>query len=276
MGREKIMLYDIRDTDKAIATLQRLTGVSSAIWSNEKKKNVCRINYSDVDKDIERIIKRYNGYYPQIDNLEFVITHLTTSGNGCISILNDGLIDLKKAYQKSDSELRTFLEAKGIEIILDSKCLKYKGKYYDISYVKCPWNHESEEYAAWSVGRKFYYDFTVCGFLSINKNRPYAGNVHKRPEILMDLDNLLKTNLQNEWIQSHEAFEIVFKIPFRNILYDGWDSDTEDDIVMSYLTNAYMCMSLEPNTKEVLCRNETEIYPKQILECNRFTLWDRY
>lgn len=80
MGREKIMLYDIRDTDKAIATLQRLTGVSSAIWSNEKKKNVCRINYSDVDKDIERIIKRYNGYYPQIDNLEFVITHLTTSG----------------------------------------------------------------------------------------------------------------------------------------------------------------------------------------------------
>lgn len=270
------MLYDIRDADKAAATLERLTGVNSTVWSIERMKNACRINYSDVDKDIERIIKRFKGYYPRIDDFEFVITHLTTSGNGCISILNNGIIDLKKAYQKRDSELRTFLESKGIDILLDSNCLKYKGKYFDISFEDCPWDHDSEEYAAWSVGRKFYYDFTVCGFLSINENRPYGGNVHRRPEILWDLDKLLRTNLQNEWIQSHEAYEIVFKIPFENILYDGWDSDTEDDIVMSYLIDAYMCVSLEPETKEILCKNGIEIYPEQILECNRFTQWERY
>ncbi len=205
------MLYDIRDADKAASTLERITGVSSGVWLAEGMKNVRRIDYTDANKDIERIIKRYNGYRLCVNDLEMVITHVTTSGNGCVSILKDGIIDLKNAYQKRDSELRIFLESKGIDILLDSNCLKYRGKYYDISFDDCPWDHESEEYAAWSVGRKFYYDFTVCGFFSINGNRPYGGNVHRRPEILLDLDNLLKTDLQRDWMQSHQAYEIVFK-----------------------------------------------------------------
>ena len=270
------MLYDIRDADKAANTLERLTGVYSSEWLVERMKNVGRIDYSDADKDIERLVRRYNGHYPNIYDLDFVITHLTTSGNECSSILRDGIIDLKKAYKKRDSELRMFLELNGIEILIDSNCLKYKGKYYDISYEDCPWDDESEEYAAWSVGRKFYYDFTVCGFLSLNGNRPYGGNVHRRPEILWDLDKLLRTNLQEEWMQSHQPFEVVFRVPFRDIIYGGWDSDSEDEMVMSYLTDAYMCISTEPDTMEVLCKNGVEIAPEQILECNRFTLWDRY
>ena len=269
------MLYDIRDADKAACTLERITGVSSSVWSVEKMKNARRIDYTDADKDIERIIKRHNGYSPRVNDLEMVITHVTTSGNRCASILKDGILDLRSAYQKRDSELRIFLESKGIDILLDSNCLKYSGKYYDISFEDCPRDNESEEYAAWSVGRKFYYDFTVCGFFSINGNRPYDGNVHRRPEILWDLDNLLKTDLQRDWMQTHQAYEIVFKVPFRDILYGGWDSDTEEEMAMSYLTDAYMCVSTEPDTKDVLCKNGVEISPYQILECNRFTLWDR-
>lgn len=273
---EKLMLYDIRDADKAIATLNRLTGVDTDVWSIERIKNICRINYSDVDKDIEKIIKNYNGHYPIIDDLELVITHLTTSCNGCMSILKDGITDLRKVYQKKDSELRIFLDSKGIDIHLDSNCLKYKGQYYDISFEDCPWDHESEEYAAWSVGRKFFYDYAVCGFLSIDENRPYGGNVHRRPEILWDLDKLLGTNLQNEWIKTHKSYEIVYVVSFDDILYDGLADDAKDDIVMSYLIDAYMRVSLGPDTKEILCKNGIEIYPKQILACNQFTKWDWY
>lgn len=267
------MIYDIRDSDKAARTLERITGVSSDVWSAERIKDTCRIDYTDVDKDIGRIIKRNNGYIPRVNDLEMVITHVTTSGNGCSSILKNGIIDLRKAYQKSDSELRIFLESKGIDIQLESNCLKYNGKNYDISFKARPRYSESEEYAAWLVGRKFYYDFTVCGFFSINDKRPYGGNVHRRPEILWELDNLLKTDLQQKWMQSHQAYEIVFKVPFRDIIYSGWDSDTEEK-VMSYLTDAYMCVSTEPDTKEVLCKSGVEILPDQILECNRFTLWN--
>lgn len=258
------MLYDIRDADKAARTLERFTGVSSGVWLAE----------TDADLDIGQIVERNNGCCPHVNELEMIITHVTTSGNGCASILKDGIIDLKHAYQKRDSELRIFLESKGIDILLESNCLKYNGKYYDISIEDRPRNHESEEYAAWLVGQKFYYDFTVCGFFSINVNRPYGGNVHSRPEILWDLDNLLKTDLQREWMQSHQAYEIVFKVPFRDIVYGGWTNDPEE-MVMSYLTDAYMCVSMGPDTREVLCKNEVEIPPDQILECNRFTSWDR-
>lgn len=107
------MLYDIRDANKAAYTLKRITGVSSRVWLAERVKNARRIDYTDVDKDICQIIKRYNGYSPRVNEFEMVITHVTKSGNGCTSILKDGIIDLKSVYKKKDSALRLFLGAKG-------------------------------------------------------------------------------------------------------------------------------------------------------------------
>ena len=130
-------------------------------------------------------------------------------------------------------------------------------------------------YAAWSIGRKFYYDFTVCGFLSISKNDVYGGWVHCRPEILSDIDALLGTRLSDEWEASKESYAIVFKVPVSDTIYNGWDSDTESEMVKSYLYDAYMCSCIGPNTKEILCKNGVEILPNQILECYRFQEWDR-
>ena len=84
------------------------------------------------------------------------------------------MIDLVKAYKLPESELRQFLETNDVEIDVDSSWLIYKDECYDISYGKCPIDHESREYAAWSVGRKLYYDFTVCGFLSLNEKKIYG------------------------------------------------------------------------------------------------------
>lgn len=270
----RLLLCDIRDEEKSITTLERLTGIESIVWSMEITKNTSRIDYTYCDKDIKRVIKEYDGCVPSIDDLELVVIHVTTSGNGCVSILEDGIIDLKDAYQKQDSELRLFLDSKGIDILLDSCCLKYKGKSYDISFGDCPSDNNLEKYAAWSVGRKFYYDFSVCGFFSINYRDSYGGDVHKRPEILLDLDRLLGTKLQEEWLQSHQAFEIVFSVPIRDVVCDGWNYDTEEDVVMSFLMKAYMCASSGPDTKEVICKKGIHIYPKQILECDRFILWN--
>ena len=195
-----IVLFDIRDEDRAVYTLAELTGVGADYWADEIIKSVGRYDFTDADQDIERLLRRYNGSIPSLDEIELIVTHLTTSCNGCKSIRKNGLIELKKAYSCRDSELRTFLDTQGVEILIDSCCLKYRGRYFDISYEDCPVDHESEEYAAWSIGRKFYYDFTVCGFLSLNEKQVYAGNVHRRPEILWDLDKLLHTNLQRLWL----------------------------------------------------------------------------
>lgn len=158
------MLYDIRNEQQAAKTLELLTGVPESYWVLEGIKNSIRFDFTDANKDIERIISKSGGQFPKLDELELIVTHITTSNNGCASIIRSGLVDLVKAYKLPESELRQFLETNDVEIDIDSNCLIYKDECYDISYGKCPTDHESREYAAWSVGRKLYYDFTVCGF----------------------------------------------------------------------------------------------------------------
>ena len=268
------MLYDIRDEEKAVETLERLTGVPAVHWIYEKYKNIHRSCWSDASKDIERIIKIYGGKYPSLDEIEVVVVHLTTSNNGCSTILKNGIIDLCKVYNDTDSELRGFLEKYGVEILIDLHQLKYNEQSFDISFGECPSDDESTEYFAWSIGRKFYYDFTVCGFLAISRRYSYNGNVHKRPEILWDMDNLLKTNFQEIWEETHQAYEVIFKAPVAQIVYSGESEVDEKQRVMCFLVDAYRCASRGPSMEEVLCHNGVEIFPQQILECNEFHLWD--
>ncbi len=112
-------------------------------------------------------------------------------------------------------------------------------------------------------------------FLSISEKDVYGGCVHCRPEILSDIDILLGTRLSDEWGASKESYAIVFKVPVSDTIYNGWNSDTESEIVKSYLYDAYMCICIGPDTKEILCKNGVEIPPNQILECHRFQEWDR-
>lgn len=228
----------------------------------------------DTDKDITNLTRKYGGHIPRLSDLELVVTHITTSNNECKTILDHGLLDLKKSYEIVEGELRAFLEYNGIYIDIDTCQLSYRGKSYDISYGKCPWNHDSIEYAAWSVGRKFYYDFTVCGFLSINKRDVYLGHVHRRPEILYDIDKLLNTNLAGQWMQTHDAYQVVFSLPVSDFVYSGEDTDTEYEMIMSYLSEAYMCICTEPDTREILCKDGIEVPPGNIMECRRFNAWD--
>lgn len=267
------MLYDIRNEQQAAKTLERLTGVPESYWVIEGIKNSTRFDFADADKDIEHIISMSGGHFPKLEELELIVTHITTSNNRCISIIRNGLIGLVKAYKLPESELRQFLETNDVEIDVDSSWLIYKDECYDISYGKCPLDHESREYAAWSVGRKLYYDFTVCGFLSLNEKNIYGGYVHRRPEILSDIDDLLGTELQEQWEESHRAYEVVFKVPVYETVYNGWDSDDEYERVMRYLVDAYMCVFTGPDTQEILCRNGVEIMPEHILECKEFNLW---
>ena len=43
----------------------------------------------------------------------------------------------------------------------------------------------------------------------------------------------------------------------------------------SYLYDAYMCICIGPDTKEILCKNGVKILPDQILESHGFQEWDR-
>ena len=152
--------------------------------------------------------------------------------------------------------------------------LTYNGKVFDISYNagNCP-RTGTQEYLCWSIGRKFYYDFTTCGFLSVWERSPYGGQVHCRPEILWDIDNLLRLNLSEEWEQSHFPYEIVAQVNGSDIVFDGDDDQSDKDKVLMYLTMAYDTAFGEPFEHILLMKNGIQISPDRIIEIKPLTCW---
>ena len=199
------MVYDIRSSDCARQTLAGLTGVPIAVWEQYVGREQ---EYEYTDDLILDVVKAHGRLPHSYKELQFVFFHITTSANACASFYKYGILDLKQSYSCRESELRQFLEEHGISINLDRQELIYNKQKFDISFGKCP-RHGTEDYYCWLIGRKFYYDYAICGFLSVWGQTPYGGMVHRRPEILCDIDKLLKLNLSGEWISTHTTYEVV-------------------------------------------------------------------
>lgn len=263
------MNYDIRTTEYAQQTLTNLTGVPISVWEQYLGREH---EYKYTDYLVADVINSY-GYLPRnYRDFEFVYFHVTTSANGCTSFWKHGILDLKQSYLCHDSELREFLEKHDININLDERILTYRGKTFDITFGACP-RQDTEAYKCWSIGRKFYFDYTICGFLSVRAGSPYGGQVHRRPEILMDIDNLLGLNLSQKWMSIHDPYEIVVKISGENIIYDSDDNQSDKDKVLNYLTKAYFTAFGEPTEEVLLIKNHVQIPPLDILEINPMLHW---
>lgn len=263
------MIYDIRTTEYAKQTLTNLTGVQLPVWeqylAHERE-------YAYTDDLVSDVINLH-GYLPRsYKDFEFVYFHVTTSSNGCVSFRKHGILDLRQSYSCHESELRTFLEKHNIHINLDERILTFRGKEFDITFGDCP-RQDSKAYKCWSVGRKFYFDFTTCGFLSVSKKSSYGGQVHRRPEILMNIDDLLGLNLSREWSSTHDSYEIVTKVSGEKVIYDSDDNQNDEDKVLNYLTNAYWTAFGEPSENVLLIKNNVQIPPMDILEIKPMEYW---
>lgn len=244
------MIYDIRTTEYAKKTLTNLTGVPITVW----KQYLGREDEYRYTDDLVADVINSHGHLPRsyID-FEFVYLHVTTSSNGCESFRKHGILDLEQSYSCHDSELRMFLEKHDIHIDIDNRMLIYREQEFDITFGVCP-RRNTEAYNCWSVGRKFYYDFTTCGFLSVRRRSAYGGQVHQRPEILMNIDDLLGLNLSHEWMITHDSFEVVAKVSGDKIIYDSDDDQSDKDKVLNYLTRAYQTAFGEPSEKILLIK----------------------
>jgi hypothetical protein len=159
-----------------------------------------------------------------------------------------------------------------VYINLEKRELKYCDGIYDISYdgMNRPGDEELRKLAAWRVGRKFYYDYAIGVFLSLDPNDSYGGDVHKRPEIISDIDAMLGTNMEEDWINTHVAYEIVFRLPCDDLLHEVGGQDIMND----YLVEAYKCVLMGPSTIDLTCKNNIVINSNCIIECNEFYSWD--
>lgn len=263
--------YDIRTSENACRSLVRLSGVDISTWEkyvgHERK-------YRYTDDLVEDVIKTYGQLPKSYLDFEFIYFHVTTSANDCAAIKKYGILDLKQAYLCKESEIRIFLDQHGIFIDLDNSLLTFNGRSYDITFNsgKCP-RTGTQEYLCWSIGRKFYYDYTTCGFLSIWERSPYGGQVHCRPEILWDIDNLLKLDLSGEWEQSHFPYEITAQVKGSDIVFDGDEDQSDKDKVLMYLTMAYDTAFGEPFEHVLLMKNGVQIPSTDIIEIKHLSFW---
>lgn len=263
------MIYDIRTTEYAQKTLTNLTGIPISVW----KKYLGRESDYEYTDDLVAAVINSHGCLPcSYKDFEFVYFHMTTSSNGCASFRKHGILDLNQSYTCHDSELRTFLEEHDIHINIDERTLIYREHEFDITFGACP-RQDTEAYKCWSLGRKFYYDYTTCGFLSVWERGSYGGQVHKRPEILMNIDDLLGLRLSHEWIYTHDSYEVVAKVSGDKIIYDSDDDQSDEDKVLNYLTKAYWTAFGEPSENILLIKNHIQIPPMDILEIMPMERW---
>ena len=128
-------------------------------------------------------------------------------------------------------------------------------------------------YKCWAIGRKFYFDYTTCGFLSVWERSPYGGQVHRRPEIIMNIGNLLGLILSREWMSIHSPYEIVAKVSGEKVIYDSDDDQSDEDKVLNYLTKAYLTAFGESRENTLLLKNHIQIPPIDILEIKPMEYW---
>ena len=266
---ESEMIYDIRTSEKAKKTLVNITGVPLPIWQEYSKREG---EYEYPEDLVEAVVDQFGKWPGTYEKFQFICTHITTSANKCTSFVQNGILDLPNSYLCEDSELRQFLEEHGVFIDLQKAELQYHDKTINICY--CPASERKPgEYNSWLIARKFYYDFAVCGFLSVSEWDVYEGKVHRRPEILKDIDQLLNTKLSQEWNRTHKAYEIVAQVCGENIVYDGDDEDDERKKVLSYLTSAYNTAFGSPSEKILLMKNDVCIPKNDILLIKPLQCW---
>lgn len=265
------LIYDIRTSDNAFKTLVDITGVPYSIWADYFLRSS---DYENDDELVLDVIETHGDFNTTFKDWSFVYFHITTSANNCEAIKKYGVMDLKRSYMCQESELRIFLDNHKIEVDLDAHILHYKETTHDISYNECPADEDSDLYYRWCVGRKFYYDFTTCGFLSVWEHIPYAGFVHRRPEILWDIDNLLDTDLAHEWELSYTPHQVIIQTCGKNIIVDGEPNLNDRERSLTFLIKAYTTAFGKPSEEEILLKNHIQVFPKDIIEIKPFLLWN--
>ena len=263
------MIYDIRTTEYAQRTLTNLTGIPISVW---KQYLGHEREYEYTDYLVADAINSHGHLPRSYRDFQFVYFHVTTSANGCASFGKHGILDLEQSYLCHDSELKSFLEKHDIHINLDERILIYGGQKFDITFGDRP-RQDTKAYKCWSIGRKFYYDYTTCGFLSVRERSSYGGQVHRRPEILMNIDDLLGLNLSEEWMSNHVSYEIVAKVSGEKIIYDSDPNQSDEDKVLNYLTKAYFTAFGEPSENILMIKNHIQIQPMDILEIKPMERW---
>ncbi len=249
------MLYDISTFDKCFETMEYMTDFK--YWRN--LFDVYLYRYVDEPERMKtEMMDKYNIRLKKIpyEEISFVLQHVTTSADNCESIRKNGIHDLGWTYSHR-TELREFLDKHDIILDVEGKHLYQHGEEKQTQILK-------KNSMVWY---KFFDDPFVCGNFQIDKEHPYGGNVHLRPEIIYNIDSVIDGNIEYEWIETHKAYIVFTKaslIKMKVFLCMNPNENNLLDKLFSYAFNSIFYNDISSDRIGILERNEF-IPPSDIL-----------
>ena len=225
------MNYDISTIENCYKTMEEMTGFH--YWEDMFK--IYAYQYIDEPERMKNEImdsKNIRIKDFELESVDFILLHVTTSANQCKEIRENGLHNLVWSYEH-DTELRRFFDEHNVRINIAEKIISVDGVEHEMS--------ENINISG-GVGYKFYKDPGICGCFQLNKNYPYGGNVHERPEIIHNVNKLVKgKNLDYIWAVSHKPYIIKFKVPYNkmNIILSETTDSKKDRIIRELFNKAF-------------------------------------
>ena len=201
-------MFNITTQEKSKEFLSRFLNIASDkiddyIYNNAKDYDVDKF-LENYDIDLKKI---------QIDTLQLVVQHVTTSGDECRSLEKYGILNLQQSLTM-ETTLKKYLEHFDINFDISNKWMFCNGNNIDISYKSDDINlpGDSQKYRICRVAHKIYYDYQISGFFCMENETDYGGRVHERPEFLFNLKELFRSNsIEDTWKKSVKPYLITFK-----------------------------------------------------------------
>ncbi|WP_281671948.1 hypothetical protein [[Clostridium] scindens] len=225
------MNYEISTIENCYKTMAEMTGFQ--YWEDIFK--IYAYQYIDEPELMKNEImdsKNIHIKNVELEEINFVLMHVTTSANGCKYIKEEGLHDLVWSYTHN-TELRQFLDEQHITIDIENQEINVNGTKYVMS---------DNINQSGGVGYKFLVDPYICGCFQIEKSSPYGGGVHQRPEILYNINKLVKgVDLEYMWYKTHQPYIVKFKVPYNkmNIILSETTDSKKDRILRELFNKAF-------------------------------------
>ena len=221
--------YDISTIEKCYKTMEEMTGFQ--YWKDIFDIYLYRY-IDEPDLMMNEIMRNKKIHIRDIElsDINFVLMHVTTSADKCKGIKKNGLHDLVWSYEH-ETELRSFLDAYNIDIDIGNRKICVEGVAHEIS---------NDIKKSGGVGYKFFDDPYVCGCFQMRKDSPYGGNVHLRPEIIYNINKLVKgADLEYSWMNTHQPYIVKFHVPYNKMMiFLSESASSSKDKILKTLFNA--------------------------------------
>lgn len=258
------MLYDVRSERSALETLERMTGIFREEWGRGELPENDGVYPEDF---VVAMLKGHSGVEAVLEpcDLRVRFFHATSSANRCASIRREGLVDLQRSISMPESELGQFLQAHGLRFDVDRRILSVDGRSYDLGWWRnCSRPFGGDAQALWDAGYRLYRDHAVCGFFSPQDITRYGTPVDRLPEVLLDLDALLGTNMAEEWSDSHYSYVVVAEVPATEVCVPINGRVGLSDWYEEYAIKAYLRAYGYPDRDVVVLHDGVRVPPSHI------------